>query len=79
MKTKYKSNIIPESIVKNMGPKNGTVRHSKDIDWDHDPFKRTHETNPGFYVWFGLWKGPFDSINDATQAYREWAWEAKHS
>lgn len=59
--------------------KNGTVKHSSNVDFSGDVFKRSHDYNPGFYVFFHMWKGPFDSAEQAKEAYREWAWEAKHS
>lgn len=55
--------------------KNGTVSASHNIDWTIDPFNRTHETNPGTYVWFGMWKGPFKNADEAKWAYREWSHE----
>jgi hypothetical protein len=59
--------------------KNGTIKHSDDIDFTGDVFKRTSEKDPGWYVMFGFWKGPFESKEAAQDAYREWAWEAKNS
>lgn len=60
--------------------KDGTIRYSDKIDFHWAIFfNRSHKTEPGFYVWFGMWKGPFDTANKAKDAYREWAWEAKHS
>lgn len=62
-----------------MSIKNGIVKPSDQIDFADDFFKRSHATDPGYYVWFGMWKGPFKSHQDARDAYREWNWEAKHS
>lgn len=73
--------------------KNGTVKHSKDIDFVTDEretaerYKKIGINWPvdesvreaGFYVYFGMWKGPFNDAELAKSAYREWAWEAKHS
>jgi hypothetical protein len=59
--------------------KDGTIKQSKDIDFTGDFFKRTHATDPGWYVKYGMWKGPFTSKELALDAYREWVWEAKHS
>lgn len=33
----------------------------------------------GVFVYFGMWKGPFNSEADAKSAYREWRWELQHS
>lgn len=59
--------------------RNGTVKHSRDIDFSQDWFWKNHTAEPGYYVFFGTWKGPFDSKEYARDAYREWAWEARHS
>lgn len=59
--------------------KNGTVKNSADIDFTGDFFHRTHASDPGVYVFFGMWKGPFADAQTAKAAYREWAWEAQHS
>ena len=59
--------------------KDGTVRDASDIDWTSDYFNRTANSDPGFYVYFGMWKGPFDNQSDATEAYREWDWERRNS
>ncbi len=70
--------------------KDGTIKTADQIDWAGDFFGRT-ALDTGFYVMFGMWKGPFDTKEDAASAYREWvwedaasayrewAWEAKHS
>lgn len=59
--------------------RNGTVKHSSDRDFSQDIFRWTHQTDPGYYVYFGMWKSPFASAEQAKTAYREWAWEARHS
>ena len=58
--------------------KNGTVKHSSKftLTVDNNP---QYDRKPGFYVWFGMWKGPFTSAENAKSAYNEWAWELKHS
>ena len=59
--------------------RDGTVKHSDKITWEGDDFKEIYGSKPGYYVYFGMWKGPFDSEGNAKSAYREWAWELKHS
>jgi len=59
--------------------KSGTVLPAEDIDFTNDLFKRTAETDPGYYVYWGMWKGPFPTADDATEAYREWRFEARVS
>lgn len=56
----------------------GVVRHSREIDFTGDLFKRSHADNPGYYVYFGMWKGPFETEELAKSAYREWCFEARH-
>lgn len=59
--------------------KNGTIRRSCKIDFTGDLFNRSHKTDPGHYVMFGIWKGPFQTEQEARDAYREWSWEAQYS
>ena len=59
--------------------KDGKISHSKDIDFTGDLFKRSAEKDPGYYVMFGMWKGPFASAEEARSAYSEWAFELKYS
>lgn len=59
--------------------RDGTVREAAEIDFTGDLFKRTAEKNPGWYVHFGTWKGPFPSKELAEDAYREWRFEARYS
>lgn len=59
--------------------KDGTIRHSSEIDFTDDFFKRSHETRPGWYVMYGMWKGPFEHKSIANDCYQEWAWEARVS
>jgi hypothetical protein len=75
----YVTGKAAEREAATKGVKDGTVKYSSEIDFSGDLFKRSHETRPGFYVFFGMWKGPFESAYLATEAYREWAWELKHS
>lgn len=62
-----------------MAIKDGTILQGCLVDFTDDFFGRTAQKVPGFYVFFGTWKGPFKTAKEAKQAYREWAWEAKHS
>jgi len=50
-------------------PADGTVRDAEDCG----------EKEPGVYVYFGMWKGPFDCPSDAEAAYAEWVWERNNS
>ena len=59
--------------------RNGTVKHSTKIDFSQDIMWKDRQVEPGFYVYFGTWKGPFASQDSARAAYREWAWELRHS
>lgn len=62
------------------GPKDGMVNLGRDIDWTQDVFNRDPLLNAEkFFIFYGMWKGPFDSARDAKEAYQEWVWEAKHS
>ena len=67
-------NLTNDGVIKD-----GTLKHSSEIDFTGDIFERTHAQDPGFYIMFGFWKGPFDKAEDAKDAYREWVWEMKHS
>ena len=44
---------------------NQTVRHSSQIDFTGDRFRRTREKNPGWYVFDTYWLGPFKSEEEA--------------
>lgn len=60
--------------------KNGTVKHSKDVDFTGDYYERSHASDPGYYIWFRTdWKGPFESEDSAKEAWREWEFELKLS
>ncbi len=59
--------------------KDGTTRFSSEVDFEGDAFNRSHESDEGWYVWFGMWKGPFESEARAKDACAEWLWEAKNS
>lgn len=59
--------------------RDGTIKHSKDIDFSRESFWKDRTVEAGYYVYFGMWKGPFPSPEYAKDAYREWVWEARHS
>lgn len=56
----------------------GTIKHSSDFteadkaDFDGEPI------DEGFYVWFGMWKGPFETESKALSAFKTWEQELKH-
>ena len=75
----FEDELAEQSRTAQTVPKDGTILNSKEIDFTGDYFNRSHATDPGFYVYFGMWKGPFESAEEAKNAYREWAWESKHS
>lgn len=59
--------------------RDGTIKEASEIDFTNDWFKRTAEKNPGWYVFYGMWKGPFPSKDLAKEAYQEWRFEARYS
>ncbi len=67
--TKFRSKDVDE----------GFLCHSSAIDFSGDLFERSHETAPGYYIMFSVWKGPFDSKSEAIAAYEEWCFEARCS
>lgn len=69
---------MTKMLVNQLTVRNGTVKTADQIDWTGDWFGRT-KNDAGWYVWFGMWKGPFSSKEDAKEAYREWKWEFDHS
>ena len=59
--------------------RNGTIKHSSKIDFTSDLFKRSHKTDPGFYIMLNVWNGPYDTAEDAREFYAEWRAEARCS
>jgi hypothetical protein len=59
--------------------KDGTIKQAHEIDWTNDWFKRGPDTHPGYFVYFGMWKGPFRTAEEAKDAWKEWRWEMMYS
>lgn len=55
----------------------GTIKTAQELDFTTDPLQRTLQ--PGYYVNYGYWRGPFATREAAQELYSELALEATYS